>query len=175
MRKFRWLFVILLLVLFCAGCAADGESIDPVNTMAAPMQTAQPDVIRTVFEPVPSLIAPPSVVLKVDTQEQYQRLGGDRPPQAAWFTVNETGGEVTVDGTFLPLTEVFAACYGRIIPVFELKTAAAAQNLQSFSKQCRTTDFLVAAADPEIINEIHLAGVRKVLITKEIILGEYEV
>ena len=164
MRKFRWLFVIWLLVLFCAGCAEDGGSTAPADTTAAPMQTAQPDVIRTVFEPVTSLIAPSSVVLKVETQAQYQLLDSDRPPQAAWFTVNETGREVTVDGASLPLADVFAACYGRIIPVFELKTIAAAQNLQSFSKQSRTTDFLVVSEDPNVLKVISLSGVRKGLI-----------
>lgn len=164
MRKSWWFFVILLLVRFCAGCTADGGSTAPADTTAAPMQTAQPDVIRTVFEPETSLIAPPSVVLKVDTQDQYQLLGSARPPQAAWFTVNETGREVTVDGASLPLADVFAACYGRIIPVFELKTIAAAQNLQSFSKQSRTTDFLVVSEDPNVLKVISLSGVRKGLI-----------
>ena len=167
MRRFRWLFVILLLVLFCAGCAADGGSTAPADTTAAPMQTAQPDVIRTVYEPETSLIAPPSVVLKVDTQNQYQLLGSARPPQAAWFTVDETGRDIIVGDEQVSLADVFAACYGKIIPVFELKTVLAAQELQSFSKQSRTTDFLVVSDDAEILKEIALTGVRKGLITRE--------
>lgn len=167
MRRFRWVFVILLLVLFCAGCTADGGSTAPADTTAAPMQTAQPDVIRTVYEPETSLIAPPSVVLKVDTQNQYQLLGSARPPQAAWFTVDETGRDIIVGDEQVSLADVFAACYGKIIPVFELKTVLAAQELQSFSKQSRTTDFLVVSDDAEILKEIALTGVRKGLITRE--------
>ena len=167
MKKYRWLAALVLLLAFTAGCAAADEHTEPTDATHVPMQTAQPDIIRTVYEPETALIAPPSVVLKVDTQEQYQMLESDRPPQAAWFVVDETGREVVVGDIKLTLADVFFSCYGRIVPVFELNTISAAQYLQEFSKKSRTTDFLVVSDDPDVLKEVSLSGVRKGLITQE--------
>lgn len=167
MKKIKCLMFLLILLFSMAGCSAENKHTDPVNTTQIQTQTAQPDMIRTAFEPETSLIAPPSVVLKVDTQDQYQLLGSDRPPQAAWFTVDETGRDIIAGDEQVSLADVFAACYGKIIPVFELKTVLAAQELQSFSKQSRTTDFLVVSDHAEILKEIALTGVRKGLIIRE--------
>lgn len=167
MKKASWLVAIILLVVLTAGCGKTEDTKAPTDPTQNSIQLAQPDMIRTVYEPETSLVAPPSVVLKVETMAQYHLLSTEKPPQAAWFTVDETGEAIIVEGDKIQLADVFAACYGKIIPVFELQTIFVAQTLQSFSRKSRTTDFLVISEDPEILNEITLAGVHKGLITQE--------
>lgn len=166
MKKHHWIAIFLPLV-FLMGCAANGGESIPAASVDATVPTARPDVVRTVYEPETGLVAPPSVVLKVETREQYQLLGGEHPPQAAWFVLDDGGKEIILGEERLALADAFSTCYGKIIPFFELKTVTAAQFLQSFSKQSRTMDFLVISDTPEVLKEIDLTGVRKALITNE--------
>lgn len=158
---------LILLLVIISGCACDSQNSDSTEVIDETVSLAQPDVIRTVYEPETGLVAPPSVVLKVETLGQYHSLQEEQPPQAAWFVVDAVGENVILDDNRVSLAEVFSVCYGRIIPIFELETVDAAQIFQSFSKISRTTDFLVVSDNPDALKEINLMGVRKALITGE--------
>lgn len=159
---------LLLVLTLCAGCAVGDGPVSTTGPTEAPAQEKEilPDVIRSVYEPETALIAPPTVIERIDTDEKLLALQEAAPTQAAWFTVSDDEkNTVQVGPNRYTLADVFEACYGRVIPVFELTSVEAAANLQALSKTGRTTDFLVAASDPAILAEISLTGVRKGLIT----------
>ena len=68
----------------------------------------------------------------------------------------------------MPLREVFAKCYGTVIPVFEIPSVSAAESLQAFTKVSRTMDFLVAAGTAEILQPVSAIGVGKVLMADRV-------
>ena len=171
---------ILLCMILLYGCqtAVKTESTpiaavetEPAFEESAPSEApvlAEPDRIRTVYEPETAYSCPPTVIQKVETVAQFEALASVPTPQGAWFILNDAGNAICLQEKEVPLHEVFAKCYGTIIPVFELPSASAAESLQAFTKASRTMDFLVAAETAEILRSVSAVGVGKVLITDRV-------
>lgn len=123
----------------------------------ADRQEPASDTVRMVYEPETGIIAPPSVVEYISSKEGIASLSKDAPTQAAWFALSKLEG--------VSLSDIFAACRLRIIPVLELDSTQQAQELQEYIKQSGETDFIVVSASAEVLGEISAKGVRKGLIT----------
>ena len=124
------------------------------------------DTVRSVYEPETGLIAPPSVVEKIDSPEKLAALSQDKPAQAAWFSVSSIrGNAVIAAGGSYSFKDAFDACRGRVIPVFELTTSETADALVKYAEENGETDFLAVSNNPEALSRISLKGVHKGLIT----------
>lgn len=127
------------------------------------------DVIRTLYTPQTSMVAAPTVVEVIDSQEKLADLAkAEAPPQAAWFEVLRGNAGVVVNtGKNQPLKVAFTACRNRILPVFEVPDAQSAQALMDYAVQNNESDFLVVseAADAlQVVLEAGLTTVRTGLI-----------
>ncbi len=174
------IFRLLLCVMLVCGCqkSVETESMPSAAQEAEPALEestgpeapvlAEPDRIRTVYEPETAYICPPTVIQKVETAAQFETLASAPTPQGAWFTLNDAGNAICLQAGEVPLHEVFAACYGTVIPVFEIPSASAGESLQAFTKASRTMDFLVAAETAEILQSVSAIGVGKLLITDHV-------
>lgn len=171
-------FCLLLCMMLLCGCqktaetqsapsAATGTASDE-NTASEAQVLAEPDRIRTVYEPETAYLCPPTVIQKVENVSQFEALASAPAPQGAWFTLNKAGNAICLQEKEVPLHEVFAKCYGTVIPVFEIPSVSAAESLQAFTKASRTMDFLVAAGTAEILQPVSAIGVGKVLMADRV-------
>lgn len=171
-------FCLLLCMMLLCGCqktaetqsapsAATGTASDE-NTASEAQVLAEPDRIRTVYEPETAYLCPPTVIQKVENVSQFEALASAPAPQGAWFTLNKAGNAICLQEKEIPLHEAFAKCYGTVIPVFEIPSVSAAESLQAFTKASRTMDFLVAAGTAEILQSVSAIGVGKVLMADRV-------
>ncbi len=169
-------FCLLLCMMLLCGCQKTAETQSAPSAEAASEASpapeapvlAEPDRIRTVYEPETAYLCPPTVIQKVENVSQFEALASAPAPQGAWFTLNNAGDAVCLQEKEVPLHEVFAKCYGMVIPVFEIPSVSVAESLQAFTKASRTMDFLVAAGTAEILQPVSAIGVGKVLMADRV-------
>ena len=169
-------FCLLLCLMLLCGCqktaetqsAPSAETASEESTASEAPVLAEPDRIRTVYEPETAYFCPPTVIQKIENVSQFEALASAPAPQGAWFTLNNAGNAVCLQEKEIPLREVFAKCYGTVIPVFEIPSVSAAESLQAFTKASRTMDFLVAAGTAEILQPVSAIGVGKVLMADRV-------
>ena len=148
MKKFAkkvvpFILIFALLLSYSTVVAADEEE----------------NALRTVYEPITALVAPPTVIQEVDTIEKFSALqSDDTPPQVAWFTVQLVEEELVVPFKkrhSATLEDVLAACKETTIPLFEIADAATADVLAKRLFSTGEFDTIIASASKEVLLAAH--------------------
>lgn len=113
--------------------------------------------IKTVYEPTTGIILAPTVVQKIDSQNDFDGLySATKKTQVAYFTLDATGENVVLDGTNTKTLEsAFKKCDSSIIPMFNVPNTDAAVTLVTFVTNNSASDLIAVSNDTNVLDYIH--------------------
>lgn len=110
--------------------------------------TAVPDI----YEVDTGLVAPPTVVSRVEDADHLDRMLGETRPATAVFTLDEDGNVVDTDGeVMMSPFEALVAVDGKLIPAFHTNEIEVAEELAESFRFHRIRDVFLFSDEPEVI------------------------
>ena len=139
------------------------------TTALATSTPAPSPELLPVFYPETELKDAPLVVRYITAREQLEAIKDDpAPPQYALFTIASVRDNimVTIDGSSFTVQDIFTACSGKTVPVFNISNVqpSAPGNLCAIAKEKGYKDFMVISSEHITLDKIDVEGVKLGLI-----------
>lgn len=108
--------------------------------------------MKEVYEPETSIIAPPTVITKIDTEKKLNSLNTDgKRTQVASFEIADQSLNVSVGGTSYTIAQIFDACATAVIPMFTTSDAATAEAFANYVVENDMYDVMLASDNTDVL------------------------
>lgn len=157
-----------LICIFFAVALLCGTTALATSTPAPSTEAALP-----IFYPETELKDAPMVVRYITSRQQLEAIKDDpAPPQYALFTIASVRDNimVTIDGSSFTVEDIFTACNGKTVPVFNISNVqpSAPGNLCAIAKEKGYKNFMVISTEHVTLDKIDVEGAKLGLIMESV-------
>lgn len=112
--------------------------------------------MKEVYEPETSIIAPPTVITKIDTEKKLNSLNTDgKRTQVASFEIADSSLNVSVGDTSYTIAQIFDACATAVIPMFTTSDSATAEAFANYVVENEMYDVMLASDNTDVLLAAH--------------------